>query len=425
MGHDPFLIFKSKGTHVNIQTRTSSHSLDCPDPLALLGQKFSEYQRPFSSAPFFQGGLVGYFGYELGRMWENIPTIASDDQHLPDILVAFYDRAYLYDRSQENGMLIAIPIHGETSEQIHTKIVKLKTRLQENEKKEPLLKPHAKNRIVSNFIKEDYLCAIRKAKNYISKGNIYQVNLSQRFKTSYSGKTFPLFEELVKRNPAPYASFFNVPDFSLLSLSPERFLYMTDKHVQTCPIKGTRPRSTDPSEDSALKHDLLKSQKDAAELLMIVDLERNDLGKVCKYGSVKVTDTRRIETHPTVFHLVSTVEGILKKGMTHFDCLKAAFPGGSITGAPKIRAMKIIEELEPTRRNLYTGSFGYMGFNGISDLSILIRTMIQKKDQIFFQLGSGIVSDSDPELEYLETLAKGKTFFDVLSPSSNGTYELV
>lgn len=416
MGHQPFLVFTSKGTQVNIQTRESSYSFHCPDPLTALNQKFLEYQRPYGSTPFFQGGLVGYFGYDLGRLWEKIPNIALDDQNLPDILMAFYDRAYLYDRFQENGTLIAIPLQGETTKQVIPKIKALKERFLENRQIEVNLHHHLKNQLISNFTKKGYLEAIRKAKNYIAQGDIYQVNLSQRFKTSYTGNSFSLFKELVKKNPAPYASFFQPPEYSLLSLSPERFLHIEDRHVQTCPIKGTRPRSDNALEDSALKLELLKSQKDAAELLMIVDLERNDLGKVCDYGSVKVTDTRRIETHPTVFHLVSTVEGTLKKDMTHFDCLKAAFPGGSITGAPKIRAMKIIEELEPTRRNLYTGTFGYMGFNGISDLSILIRTLIQKNDQIFFQLGGGIVSDSDPESEYRETLVKGKTFFETLNP---------
>ncbi len=216
-------------------------------------------------------------------------------------------------------------------------------------------------------------------------------------------------------NPAPFASYLNFPEVKIVSASPERFLRISGKKVQTRPIKGTRPRGKTTTEDGKLVRELLESKKDRAELVMIVDLERNDLGRVCEYGTVRVPELVTLEKHPTVYHLVGTVEGILREDKTHLDCLKACFPGGSITGAPKIRSMEIIEELEPTKRNIYTGAIGYLGFNGESDLNIVIRTLLFTKGKIFFQVGGGIVADSEPGKEYQETLDKAKALFTCLN----------
>lgn len=416
LGHAPFLVFKSKGSQIDLSWRNGPKKrfVSC-DPLKELSKLYDQYKTPFSSHPFFQGGLIGYFGYDLVRMLETLPSLAIDDQKLPDILIGFYDCAYLYEQDCHEGKLLAIPLPKENVYDVQKKIEDLKRALSSKNPNRPL---GARKTApwISHFTKRTYLEKIKKAKDYIAAGDIYQVNLSQRFTTQYPGRAFPLFESLIKKNPAPYSGFFNTPELTLLSLSPERFLKIENRRIQTCPIKGTRPRGQTPAQDQRLKEELLKSKKDDAELLMITDLERNDLGRVCEYGSVQVTDLKHIETHPTVFHLVAEVEGNLKKDLSPFDVLRAVFPGGSITGAPKIRAIQIIEELEPTRRNLYTGTFGFLSFNGVSDLSILIRTLIKTGETISFQVGSGIVADSDPQAEYQETLDKGKTFFDI--PSS-------
>lgn len=416
MGSNPFLIFRSKGNNVSIEMPNGTRkNFKTHNPFFELKKLFKIYAQPHSTHPFFQGGLVGYFGYDLGRTFEKIPSLAIDDENLPDILVGFYDRACVFDRFKNEGWLTAISLPKERKNNAIRKIASLREVLESSIPKKNFSAklPREKN-LKSNFTKSAYLSTVLKIKEYIAQGDIYQANLSQRFEASSYENDFALFKALYRENPAPFASFFKTPEFSLLSLSPEQFLKIDGRSVTTCPIKGTRPRGKTLFKDGQLKQELINSPKDDSELLMIVDLERNDLGKVCEFGSIKVSNLKQIEEHSNVFHLVATVKGILRKNVDHFDCLKALFPGGSITGAPKIRAMEIIEELEPTRRNLYTGSFGYMGFNQISDLSILIRTLIKKNHHLWFQVGGGIVADSDPESEFKETLAKGHTFFKVL-----------
>jgi para-aminobenzoate synthetase component 1 len=267
----------------------------------------------------------------------------------------------------------------------------------------------AKNKscyITSNFKREDYISAINKAKEYIRNGDIYQVNLSQRFSCRIKQEPFAIYERLSGINPSCFSSFFNFGAFHIVSASPDL--------VRTRPMKGTRPRGATHSEDARLRGDLLRSNKDKAELMMIVDLERNDLGRVCKYGSIDVKSIRNIEAYATVFQTTADVTGRLKEDKDRVDLIKACFPGGSITGAPKIRAMEIIEELEPTKRNIYTGSIGYMGFDGSMDLNIAIRTILIKNKTAYFQVGGGIVADSMPELEFDETLTKAKALINAL-----------
>ena len=256
--------------------------------------------------------------------------------------------------------------------------------------------------------------AIRHIKDYISAGDVYQVNLSQRIEAHLDIPPYELYKILRSVNPAPFSCFLNFDDVAIISSSPERFLNVHARHVQTRPIKGTRPRGKDAKTDEIMKQALLSSPKDDAELTMIIDLERNDLGRVCDYGSVKVTERKVLETYPTVYHLVSTIEGDLHERYDLMDLLKATFPGGSITGAPKIRAMQIIDELEPTQRSVYTGAIGYIGFNGDADLNIAIRTFITKDKMVYFQVGSGIVADSNEEEEYEETMLKAKALIDSL-----------
>ena len=270
----------------------------------------------------------------------------------------------------------------------------------------------------SNFTKDSYIKTIKKAKEYIKAGDIYQVNLSQRFKFTLDVDPFDLYRVLRAINPAPFASFLNFGDVKIISASPERFLKKEGCRIQTRPVKGTRPRGESPSEDNRLKEELLASVKDRAENLMIIDLERNDLGRICEYGSVHVTKFMACEEYATVFHLVSTVEGKLTRNIGAIDCLINCFPGGSITGAPKIRSMEIIEELEPVKRSVYTGSIGYIGFNGNMDTAIAIRTFVIKGKNAYFQVGGGIVYDSDPEKEYMETLDKAKALIEAIHLSA-------
>ena len=268
----------------------------------------------------------------------------------------------------------------------------------------------------SNFTHEEYLKAVKTAREYIAAGDIFQVNLSQRFEADLLTNPYNLYQRLRHINPAPFAAYLNFDEVTIISASPESFLKVKGDQVETRPMKGTRPRGESEVEDNALAKELQNSTKDQAENVMIVDLERNDLGRVCQFGTVKVRELYTLERYATVFQLTSTVEGRLRQGKDRIDLLKACFPGGSITGAPKLRAMEIIDKLEPTKRSIYTGSIGYLSFSNEMELNIVIRTILVKDKKVYFQVGGGIVYDSDPEVEYQETLDKAKALFQALSP---------
>lgn len=265
-----------------------------------------------------------------------------------------------------------------------------------------------------NFSKQEYIRAIKKIIAYIRRGDIYQACLSQRFETSWPFHPYALYLKLNKINPAPFSAYMNFKKSKIISSSPELFLRLRDNIIETRPMKGTRPRGKTIAMDLILKNELEKSEKDKAELMMIMDLERNDLGKISIPGSIKVQEMRRIETYPTVFQAISVIKGKPRKDISPVSIIKAAFPGGSISGCPKIRAMEIIEELEPTKRNVYTGAIGYISFHNTMDLNIAIRTMIVKDKTVYFQTGGGITSDSIPETEYEETLHKAKALIESL-----------
>lgn len=268
-------------------------------------------------------------------------------------------------------------------------------------------------KITSNFTKEQYINAIEKIREYIRSGDIYQANMTQRFQCTTEENPFDIYSKLRKINPAPFASFMDFGEGHIVSSSPERFIKIKNRYIETRPIKGTCPRGKNHREDLKNKKELLASEKDKAELLMIVDLERNDIGKIAKPGTVKVTELFHLETYSTVHHLVSTVIGEIDDNYDTIDCIKETFPGGSITGAPKIRSMEIIDELEPTQRNIYTGSIGYIGFDGDVDLNIAIRTIVCKGNKAYFQVGGGITWNSNANLEYEETLHKAKALIEV------------
>lgn len=422
VGSDPFLVFKNQGGKNEIR-QGNTIELVRGNPFDILKILLSKYRliTPPDLPPFV-GGAVGYFAYDLKHFVEKLPSQSKSDINVPLCFLAFYDTVIIFDHLKDK---VWIASTGLPEENEHLKQIRAKTRLEEFCRRLNSIKksttslrytPPEQNvmELKSNFTREDYIQAVLRAKEYIAAGDVYQVNLSQRFSAKVSTPPFELYKTLRTLNPAPFAAYLNCGEAIIISSSPERFLRISGRSVETRPIKGTRPRGKNKREDERLKHELLESAKDKAELIMIVDLERNDLGRVCEYGTVRVPEIITLETYATVLHLVSTITGRLKGDKDHIDCIKACFPGGSITGAPKIRAMEIIDELEPTQRKIYTGAIGYLGFNQQTDLNIVIRTMLYCNGMVHFQVGGGIVADSDPALEYEETFHKGKALMETL-----------
>jgi len=435
IGSNPFLVMSSRGTEVTLVDGDRRETL-CDNPFDVLGRLLKKYEFDHCRAPVpFLGGAIGYLSYDLCHFIEQLPSTAIDDLKFPESYFAFYDTVVAFDHLETRAYIVATGFP-ETEESrrlararmrikemkdwLHSSFpasevqtsLSPKKRLGESE----IQSPGGNGELVlnSNFTSEAYIGTVDRVRKYIAAGDVFQVNLSQRVETKLTISPYELYQRLRKVNPAPFASYLNFDGITIVSASPERFLKVQGDLVETRPIKGTRPRGKDPVEDERLAHELVHSIKDRAENIMIVDLERSDLGRVCRYGTVKVTELAILETFPTVFHLTSTIVGRLRQEATSIDLLKATFPGGSITGAPKVRAMEIIDELEPTRRSVYTGSIGYLGFNGDLDINIVIRTCLIKNGKAYFQVGGGIVYDSDPEGEYLETLDKARGLIQAL-----------
>ena len=367
--------------------------------------------------PPFPGGAAGFFGYGLGRTLERLPPeerpFAIDDQHLPDMALGFYDTVLAFDMLVRRAFIVSTGLPERDPDARRKRAALRAAEMREriaSPQRAMTPAPFATPGIFSNFTREGYEGAVARVIDYIHAGDIFQANLSQRFEATLSeGDTpYALYSRLRTASPAPFASFFNFGEGAIVSSSPERFLLCRDGEVETKPIKGTRGRGPTPEEDSRLAAELLASEKDRAENVMIVDLLRNDISRVCEDGSVTVDKLCELESFANVHHLVSTVRGKLRKGETATDLLAACFPGGSVTGAPKRRAMEIIAELEPTARGPYCGAIGYLGADGNMDSAIAIRTMTVKDRRVTFQAGGGIVADSDPEAEYEETLAKAR-----------------
>ncbi|NOZ23297.1 MAG: aminodeoxychorismate synthase component I [Planctomycetes bacterium] len=412
VGSTPFLTLTAKGKSGKVVTSAGEETFR-GSPFAKLRELFETYRMPQGAKETpFVGGAVGYFGYDLCHHVERLPDTAIDDIRFPDMHLAFYDHAFTFDHETGACILTVCDVNGGDPEKtIEERLAVLRKKLGKYDAaREP--SRGAEGEIECNFTREEYLRAVEQAKKYIAAGDIFQVNLSQRFHIDIACSPRRLHNRLRRINPAPFAAYLEFGDCAVVSASPERFLRVRDRHVETRPIKGTRPRTGNERIDKQMRTELLASPKDNAELAMIVDLERNDIGRVCSYGTVRVTQKCVLEEHPTVYHLVSTVEGDLHEGRDLVDLLKATFPGGSITGAPKIRSMEIIDELEPTKRAVYTGAIGYIGFDGTMDLNIVIRTFLVKGRRAFFQVGGGIVADSEPESEYDETLAKAKALIE-------------
>jgi len=449
---NPLLVFKSKGNSIHLQAGQNEWVLS-GDPLTCLDAVFESLRPSYPLVlPPFCGGAVGYFAYDLKNRIERLPHTAHDDHNLPDILL-FFPRQLL--------------IHDRVAGTLHHLVLKTRTKIPLNpplEKRAGSIPPFSKGGqggfccgvtstdavsqhtsngsrnaglnalpslspaqarecgsaaiktgpLASNFTHDDYLEAVRRVRHYIREGDVYQVNLSQRFQFAFEGQPFALWEHLYALNPAPFYAFIQAGDHQILSTSMERFLLRQGSLIETRPIKGTRKRGQTPAEDEGLRRELQHSPKDDAELSMIVDLLRNDLGRICRPRTVRVTEHKRLESYQNVHHLISIVTGQLREGLSHGEMLRATFPGGSITGCPKVRAMEIIDELEPHVRHVYTGAIGYLGWHGNADLNIAIRTALVHQENCYFSVGGGIVHDSDEEDEYQETLHKARTLFDLI-----------
>ncbi len=414
----PSLTFQATGTTWSIHERRVRRSGDRPlDALDRLLRELGladPTERPDPELPPFQGGLIGLFGYDLAPRLEQLPRKAPRDSRIPDIRFALYETFVTIDHHTGAVELWSADLHGCGSTALRNRHRTWRDRLNRSESGLLSTIPTPLPSPVSNFERPAYLDAIRQALEYIAAGDIFQVNLSQRFETQGSFCPLDLYLRLKQRSPAPFSAFLRWGNLAVISASPEWFYQTRGDRIVTRPIKGTRPRGSSPEADVQLANELRASPKDRAELTMIVDLERNDLGRVCRFGTVQVTEPLTVESFAQVHHLVATVEGRLRSDVGPIDVVRAIFPGGSITGAPKIRAMEIIDELEPTRRSVYTGSIGYFSRGGTSAFNIAIRTMTAERDRVRYQVGGGIVADSDPEAEYEETLHKGRGLKEVL-----------
>jgi len=418
---DPWRVLRTKG--------------GTEDPFALLETTLASLRLAAEPGlPPFQGGAAGLLSYDLCHHLERLPSPLFDDLDLPDLCLGLYDWTLAWDHVEGRTWIFStgLPEDGarraarakERADEVRRRLA---GRAAEQRRRPstgqpaagPLTHPVAGwPGVNSTFSREGYLRDVERVREYIRAGDIFQANLSQRFEAPLADLPFDLYLRLRERNAAPFAGFFDMGEAVVVSASPERFLLLSGDTVETRPIKGTSPRGWTPRHDSAIGSALAESEKDRAENVMIVDLMRNDLSRVCRDHSVEVPELCQIERYATVHHLVSTVVGRLRPGLGAVDLLRATWPGGSITGAPKVRAMEIIAELEPTRRGAYTGSLGFLSFGGAMDTNIAIRTFVVKDGRAYFQAGGGIVADSEPEQEYEETLHKARGMVAALDHDS-------
>jgi para-aminobenzoate synthetase component I len=435
---DPVTVVRSKG--LLTQQLVDDRWIRVPaDPVTHVQALLASHATPaVADLPAFQGGAAGYVGYDWGMMLERVPRARYDDLALPDVQLALYDWVVAWDHAAQRAWVIStgVPERGPAKTQrAARRLAFVRERLARDagygmrDATPPV--PHPASRIPaapsypvpdipgvrSNFTRDGYLDAVARVIEYVFAGDIFQANLSQRLQAPLVGTPLDFYRRLRRRNPAPFSAYLEFDHLAIASSSPERFLQADPGgRVETRPIKGTRPRGSSPEHDAALALALAESDKDRAENVMIVDLLRNDLSRVCQAGTVQVPELFAIEHYATVHHLVSTVVGQLAPEHRAGDLLRAAFPGGSITGAPKVRAMQIIAELEPTQRAVYCGSIGYLSLTGALDTSIVIRTGLLVGDTVYAQVGGGIVADSDPEQEYRETLDKARGLVAALAP---------
>ena len=416
IGIEPYLVINHKNKFLE-ETYNNQKNILKINPLNHIENLLKKYKvKNKTNLPFIAGG-IGYFGYELKNLLEKLPQTTKDDLKIPDLYFVFYNSILIYDRLIKKAHLSCVDLESNNKKLIEKRISELKNKINGIKKSHNIKKNKTKKyKIKLNIPKKEYIDAIDKIKRYIKQGHIYQSNFSQRFESDWNHNPYELFMRLNKLNPVPFSAYLNFKGFKIISSSPERFIKVNNQEIEARPIKGTRPRGKNREEDEKFKRELLKSRKDQAELYMIIDLERNDLSKICIPGSVIVKGSKVLESYSSVHHTVGIVEGKIKQDISLIDCIRAMFPGGSITGCPKIRCMEILDELEKNNRSIYTGSIGYLSFHNTMDLNIAIRTFIYKNKKVYFQVGGGIVIDSKPEEEYLETFDKAKALIKSINP---------
>ncbi|MGM0471795.1 MAG: anthranilate synthase component I [Bacillota bacterium] len=426
LGYQPFMFFRSKGNSITIKQEDEVIEKS-GDPLTELNQVMQQYQPvELDELPKFYGGGIGYFSYDVGRFFEDLPTEAEDDLNLPEIYFAFTDTVIVFDHVANELFVIANlrldqgevdQLYQAGQEKIETIIEQIKQRDYQpvDNQVEDLAFDEADLDYEASFSQAEFADAVRQAKDYIKAGDIFQVNLSVRVDTPVTADSFTIYKVLRQLNPSPYMAYLNFGEVEIVSSSPELLVRSLDGVIETRPIAGTRPRGETDEETQALADELINHPKERAEHIMLVDLERNDLGRVADYGSVEVDELMVIEEYSHVIHIVSNVRGELHQDRDRLDILRATFPGGTITGAPKVRTMEIIEELEPVRRGPYTGSIGFLGFGDAMEMNIVIRTMVIKDGRAYIQAGAGIVDDSIPDQEYAESLKKAEALLKTIT----------
>ncbi len=424
IGCDPYLVIRSgnAGESFNATPGTEGISvtaqevIETKDPFAALSNILKEKKRAPGPYPF-SGGAVGYFSYDLKNITLPLKDVSASVKTggLPAAILALYDPVIVVDHSENTVSIVSSGDNGSLARVLAVKSAISTARDKATSEKastEPLFRISAPS---ANLTREEYIDRVRRAKEYISAGDIYQINISQNYRAAFEGDPFALYSAILKERPAPFSSYMDFCELRIISNTPERLLRIEGEYAWTEPIKGTRPRGRDGIEDRHLVNELSESAKERAEHVMIVDLERSDIGKFSETGSVKVLSFERIETLPGLHHMVSTICGRIRKGFNAAECLKSFFPGGSITGAPKIRAVEIIDELEAGKRGIYTGAIGWVDLSGDIDLSMAIRTAVHTEDDLSLSVGSGIVADSNPEEEYDETVLKAGDFFNFIT----------
>ncbi|WP_204419964.1 anthranilate synthase component I family protein [Bacillus tianshenii] len=408
IGLDPVASLKGKDTTLEITDNEGKKEVVNGQPLKKLKEFVSaRASKKLEGFPDFTGGAIGYLTYDCVRFIEDLPTVSEDDLAIPDLYFLLFDDVFVYDKEEKCLYMI---VHVQEGEEGSAEEALDRYQKQWSSEMESVIYPYAAastslNREVS-FTEESFMDAVVKVQEYIAQGDVFQVNLSVRQAEPLLTHPMEIYTALRKINPSPYMGYLQFPDFQLVSGSPELLVKKKGDVVSTRPIAGTRSRGKTDAEDLQLAKELIENEKERAEHVMLVDLERNDLGRVCQYGTVEVNEFMAIEKYSHVMHIVSNVQGVLAKDKDVDDIIEAAFPGGTITGAPKVRTMEIIEELEPVRRSVYTGSIGWIGYDGDMELNISIRTMIAKDGMAYVQAGAGVVIDSVPKREYKESLKK-------------------
>jgi anthranilate synthase component 1 len=413
LGMNPYMEFIAENGKITVRDLIANETeQSVGDPFKKLESYFPK--QGYANMPFpFIGGAVGYIGYDSIRYVENIGDVPRDSIQMPDMHLMFYENIIVFDHLLQKVYIVAMSLSYEKKlEELEKEVHQLEKML-DRHVSESSIESNVKVSFTSNVSKEDYCRMVERGKDFIRKGDIFQVVLSQRLEAPYKGNPFDLYRKLRKTNPSPYMYYMDFSDYIVMGISPESLIKVTGRKMMTNPIAGTRPRGATDEEDKRLEKELLADEKELAEHRMLVDLGRNDIGKVAEIGSVRVTKDQVVERYKHVMHIVSEVTGTLKKEVHSLEALKACLPAGTVSGAPKIRAMQIINELEPEKRGLYSGAIGYLSASGDLDFAIAIRTMIVKDQKAFVQAGAGIVYDSVPEKEYEETLNKAKALLEV------------